>query len=89
MCHSVCDRDGSGITMIGPLQIRHRLHPFATASPVILWIELGGKPKWLPLDIGYNDEMRTGPIAWVSSVYTVSWGQVAQQTLAATMANYS
>ena len=31
-------------------------------SPVILWIELGGKPKWLPLNFGYHDVMCTGPI---------------------------
>ena len=31
-------------------------------SPVILWISLGGKPKWLPLKFGYHDVMRTSPI---------------------------
>ena len=31
-------------------------------SPVILWISLGGKPKWLPLKFGYHDGMRTSPI---------------------------
>ena len=31
-------------------------------SPVILWILLGGKPKWLPLNFGFNDVMRTAPI---------------------------
>ena len=25
-------------------------------SLVILWIELGGKPKWLPLNFGYHDQ---------------------------------
>ena len=30
-------------------------------SPVILWIELDGKPKWLPLNFGYHDVMRTCP----------------------------
>ena len=35
-------------------------------SPVIYWIELGpgGKPKWLPSDVGYHDEMCTSPIAY-------------------------
>ena len=33
-------------------------------SPVILWISLGGKPKWLPLEFGYHDVMRTSPILW-------------------------
>ena len=28
-------------------------------SPVILWIELGGKSKWLPLNFGHHDVMRT------------------------------
>ena len=31
-------------------------------SPVILWISLGGKPKWLPLKFGYHDVMRTSPL---------------------------
>ena len=35
-------------------------------SPVILWIELGGKPKWHPLHFGYvyvyHDIMRKAPI---------------------------
>ena len=31
-------------------------------SPVILWISLGGKPKWLPLKFGYQYIMRTDPI---------------------------
>ena len=30
-------------------------------SPVILWIELGGKPKWLPSNFGHHDVMRTAP----------------------------
>ena len=28
-------------------------------QPVILWIPLGGKQKWLPLNFGFNDVMRT------------------------------
>ena len=31
-------------------------------SQVILWLELDGKPKWLPLNFGYHDVMRKGPI---------------------------
>ena len=38
------------------------LHTILPPSPVILWISLGGKPKWLPLNFGYHDVMRTGPI---------------------------
>ena len=41
---------------MGPVHIRHH---FATPSPVILWIELGRKPKWLPLNFGYHDIMCT------------------------------
>ena len=33
-------------------------------SPVILWISLGGKPKWLPLKYGYHDVMRRSPIVY-------------------------
>ena len=32
-----------------------------TVLPVILWTELGGKPKWLPLNFGYHDIMHAGP----------------------------
>ena len=46
-------------------------------SPVILWIELGGKLKWLPLIFGHHAEMRTGPICigihwkhWYSFVFS-------------------
>ena len=37
-------------------------HTILPSSPVILWIELSDKPKWLPLNFGYHDVMRTGPI---------------------------
>ena len=40
----------------------HIVHTILPPSPVILWIELGGKPKWLPLIFGYHDEMRMAPI---------------------------
>ena len=46
---------------MGPVRIRS-LHTFLPPSPVILWISLGGKPKWLPLDFGYHDVMRTTPL---------------------------
>ena len=36
-------------------------HTKLPPSPVILWIELDGKPKWLPLSFGYHDVMRTAP----------------------------
>ena len=29
------------------------VHTILGGSPVILWISLGGKPKWLPLKFGY------------------------------------
>ena len=35
------------------------VHTILGGSPVILWISLGGKPKWLPLKFGYHDVMRT------------------------------
>ena len=50
---------------MGAVRIRHSIREIA-AQPVILWILLGGKPKWLPLNFGFNDVMRTAPIgrAW-------------------------
>ena len=33
-------------------------------NPVNFWIELGGKPKWLPLKFGYHDVMCTATILW-------------------------
>ena len=38
------------------------VHTILPPSAVILWMELGGKPKWLPLKFGYHDVMRTSPI---------------------------
>ena len=38
------------------------VHTVLPPSPVILWIELGGNPKWLLLNFGYHDVMRTRPI---------------------------
>ena len=35
------------------------VHTILPPSPVILWIELAGKPKCLPLNFGYHDVMRT------------------------------
>ena len=40
------------------------VHTILGGSPVILWISLGGKPKWLPLKFGYHDVMRTSPITF-------------------------
>ena len=37
-------------------------HTILPPSPVILWIELGGKSKWLPLNSLYHDVMCTSPI---------------------------
>ena len=47
--------------LMGAVRIRHSIREIAT-QPVILWILLGGKPKWLPLNFGFNDVMRTAPI---------------------------
>ena len=53
---------------MGPVCIHHKLeYGKFPPSPAILWIELSGKPKWLPLKFGYHDAMRTGPhsvLAW-------------------------
>ena len=49
-----------GIDDQGPVCIRHSSHKFPPSS-VILWVELGGKPKWLPFNFGYHDVMQTGP----------------------------
>ena len=49
---------------MGPVRVRHRSHEFAT-SPVLLCIELGGKPKWLPLIFGYHAKRHTGS-HWIS-----------------------
>ena len=45
---------------MAPVLISHSSHVLG-GSPVILWISLGGKPKWLPLKFGYHDVMRTSP----------------------------
>ena len=41
------------------------VHTILPPSPVIWRIELGGNPKWLPLNSGYHDVMHTSPIALV------------------------
>ena len=38
------------------------VHTILPPSPVILWVELGGKPKWLPLNFEYHDVMCTSVI---------------------------
>ena len=57
------------------------VHTILGGSPVILWISLGGKPKWLPLKFGYHDVMHTSPI-FVNCIFSwfvlilifVNWG---------------
>ena len=44
------------------------VHTIVPPSPVILWIEQGGKPKWLPLNFGYHDTMRAAPNQSVVSI---------------------
>ena len=51
-----------GWVAMGAVRIRHSIREFAT-QPVILWILLGGKPTWLPLNFGFDDVMRTAPIS--------------------------
>ena len=38
------------------------VHTTLPPSPVILWINLGGRPKWLPLKFWYLDLMRTSSL---------------------------
>ena len=47
------------------------VHTIWGGSPVILWISLGGKPKWLPLKFGYHDVMRTSPIVCFYNILMV------------------
>ena len=46
---------------MGAVRKRHSIRETAK-QPVILWIPLAGKPKWLPLNFGFNDVMCTAPI---------------------------
>ena len=48
---------------MGAVRIRHSIREFATKL-VNLWILLGGKPKWLLLNFGFNYVMRTAPITF-------------------------
>ena len=45
-----------------PVQIHVIVHTILGGSPVILWISLGGRPKWLPLKFEYLDVTCTSPI---------------------------
>ena len=52
------------------------LRPCVRIPQDILWIPLGGKPKWLPLNIGFIDVMHTAPsnqmslyFAWDDGTY--------------------
>ena len=53
------------------MRICHSIRKIAT-QPVILWILLGGKPKWLPLNFGFNDVVHMAPLA---SCNTAFWYQ--------------
>ena len=48
------------------------VHTILGGSPVILWISLGGKPKWLPLKFGYHDVIHTSPIC--APTLEMIWG---------------
>ena len=51
------------VARMGPARLPYVIvHTILPPSQVILWIELGGKSKWLPLNFGYNDVMRTAPM---------------------------
>ena len=47
-------------TSTGPVQVRHGSHWLATLSSHSL-DRAGEQAKWLPLNFGYHDEMRTSP----------------------------
>ena len=46
------------------------VHTILGGSPVILWISLGGKPKWLPLKF-IHDVMRTSPSHLFFSMFQI------------------
>ena len=48
------------------------VHTILGGSPAILWISLGGKPKWLPLKFGYYDVIRTSPIFKTPNYFQLS-----------------
>ena len=52
---------GGSVVLMGAVRMRHSMREIAT-QPAILSIRLGGKPKWLPLNFGFNDVMCTAPI---------------------------
>ena len=54
--------------ILGLVRIRHSMWKIAT-QPVILWIELYGKPKWLPFSFGCYGVMHTAPTDRYSKVY--------------------
>ena len=62
---------GANVTLAGCKTAKWNLceyvivHTKLPPSPVILWRELAGKPKWLLLNFGYHDKMHTGPISAV------------------------
>ena len=58
MHYSLQYRTGRNLTRIFPKIVPK----FVLQNLPNLWIELGGKQKWLPLNFGYNDVMRTAPI---------------------------
>ena len=51
------------------------VHTILPPNSVISWIELGGKLKWLPLNFGYHDVLRTAPIV----VIMFHWQKTAMQ----------
>ena len=59
---------------MGPVRIRHSSHDFGWQSSHSVDLA-GGKPKWLPLKVGYHDIMRTSPISrCLIDCSTHAWG---------------
>ena len=64
------------------------IHTILPPSPVILWTELGGKPKWLPLNFGQHDTHCLVPVFTIieddseRALYSSSEGQKVEKKLA-------
>ena len=65
----------SAFLKMGPVRIRHSSHDFGWQF--ILWISLGGKPKWLPLKFVYHDLMHTSPIEAYFFRFSVFFSQLS------------
>ena len=63
------------------------VHTILPPSPVILWIELGDKPKWLPLNLGYDAHQAPVPRLTVipyffNFLFVAQWQRAIQSPVA-------